>query len=433
VQWLIQLVQWFNKLSPVQKSILAWGIALLTVATAAGVLYSAVQPLFSLAWASLGSGLFGAGGLIGGLTMAGDKLTALQKIARIGLGITLIWKGIDMIKEGVLEGKIWKEFVGVLGTTLGGALIGSAFGPVGAGIGAVIGLTLGIVIDAFFSWKKQKVVNDVNKNLKEMGMLIENQPTYGTKIGIDPVIASGSLADLENLRASTLSAQEMGTAFLGAAETTNWLAVETGNLGQNFNELIPLQGDFTTKLNATTGDMWKFSDAVSAVNIGNSPTGLVHIINSEGQIIALQPTFSQAINMMTNFMKALSVEITSQTAQYTALIKELDKYIIKLQQAAAAEKKNKSSGIMGTIKSVLGFKATGGMISQTGPYMLHEGEMVVPRGSPGNAYASSPVTNNSYNIDLVINAETNNPEELSRIILEQINDQINRRNDSANG
>jgi hypothetical protein len=47
VQWLVQIVQWFNKLSPTAKSIIAWGLAVLFVISTIGVLFAVFQPLIS--------------------------------------------------------------------------------------------------------------------------------------------------------------------------------------------------------------------------------------------------------------------------------------------------------------------------------------------------------------------------------------------------
>ena len=428
VKVVMDLVGWFNKLTPTEKSMIAIGLAVI------GITSAIIGLLAQIGLAKAGFDMLNLGGLLGDVGKAETGLLSLRNIAKAGFGLFFVWQGIKGIMSGSLEGDLWKEFVGLLGTTLGGALIGSMFGPVGTAVGALLGLTLGVIISAVFSWKKQKVANDINKQMKEMGMIVEKQPMWGTKIGLDMVTTTGmSMDDLQLMNSSINGNIDWAAAMNESAASANWVTIETTGLNTGLTQTIDLSDPLIGALDKSSTSMWGLSRAVSAVNVGNSPTGLIHIIDSEGKIIALEPTFKTALESMTKVMNDLSNAISSQQSKLTSLISELDRYIKKLQEAAAAENSTKKSGgFLSSVKSVLGFKATGGNITKTGPYMLHEGEFVVPRGSPGNQYTQGETTNNSYNINLSVTANTNDPDELSRIIMEQLSEQLNRSNDSAN-
>lgn len=434
VEWLVQLVQKFNELSPQEKKMIAIGIAIAGITTAIILLLAQI----GLAKTGL-EGLSIGTGLLGGITTASNKLTAMQKIARIGIGIALMWEGIQLTKEGALEGEVWKELMGMLGTTLAGAVIGGTlFGPVGAGVGALIGLTIGLVIDYIFTSKRTKLQNNIKK---EIGLLERetSKQTFGTRVDFGTEINTKflnemSYAELDAMNQSVSSARNFSEVLKEVQGSATNSSQEVFTFNDSASQIITMSPDLAKALETSTDKMDKYSEAVSKVNVGNSPTGLIHIIESEKNIIDLQPTFSAGSDLMTDSLNKVSEAVSKQAIEYQKLISQINAYIKKLEDKKKAESSGGGiiSKISNTVSRVFGSRAIGGEIGRTGPYMLHEGEFVVPRGSPGSGYGGDTLNTSNYSISLTINAETNDPDEISRVVMQNLSQQLNSKIDSSN-
>ena len=66
----------------------------------------------------------------------------------IAVGLTVAWQSIEFIREGINEGSLIEELIGVLGVASGLGLVGWALGgPVGGLIGFTLGIGVGLIID----------------------------------------------------------------------------------------------------------------------------------------------------------------------------------------------------------------------------------------------------------------------------------------------
>jgi hypothetical protein len=104
VQWLTQLVMWFNKLTPATKAFIAIGIAILFIITLIGMWFAVLQPLFSflatvIPWI--------AGLLVGGLGAAFWWVLAIIAIV-VALWITNLGGFRDFVKATL--GIVWLQF-----------------------------------------------------------------------------------------------------------------------------------------------------------------------------------------------------------------------------------------------------------------------------------------------------------------------------------
>jgi hypothetical protein len=401
VKYLIEFVGWLNRLEPGEKALIAISLAVIAI-TSAVILLLAQLGLAKTGFEMLSWG--GAAKTTDQLATAHTSLSNLAALAGIGLGIYVAWKGLQILKAGALENDLWKSFVGLLGTTLAGALIGTSFAKLagfgllaGGGVGAAIALTLGVLY--WISWKLMG--DDYDPLFRDV-----INPKLGTQI-------QGNLT------------MDMSNVNIGLNETQ----IELSEFRDNMLKTSGIAPELKDSLSKTTDSMWDLSKSVSVVNQGNSPTGLIHIIESEGIIIGLEPTFNSAIKSMTEVMDKMSVSISNQQSKFTSLIAEIDRYIRKLEEASRAESKSRSGGITGIIKSVLGSRATGGPINKTGPYLLHEGEYVINRHDMKTADGESK--NITNNISLSVQTASSDPEEISRIIMDKINDTYSQLNDST--
>lgn len=81
-----------------------------------------------------------------GLTSALSK--SIGKGLVISVGLVIAWESIDFIREGINEGEIMTEIMGVIGFGTGLGLVGLTLGgPVGGLIGFTLGIGIGLIID----------------------------------------------------------------------------------------------------------------------------------------------------------------------------------------------------------------------------------------------------------------------------------------------
>jgi len=115
--------------------------------------------------------------------------SALAKSVGKGIGISIAlivaWESIDFIREGISEGDLMKELLGIMGLGLG---LGAAALFVGLGVvGGVVAFSLGISIGLVISWfirenKKEDIANAISSATKDMqGDFFENT-TVGKSI-----------------------------------------------------------------------------------------------------------------------------------------------------------------------------------------------------------------------------------------------------------
>jgi len=91
VQWLLQIVMWFNKLKPATKSVIAIGLAIAGLVASAGVLYSVFKPFIEIMLLSLPkltSLVSGSGGLSGAFASLGASIWPIAIIMGI---IIALW------------------------------------------------------------------------------------------------------------------------------------------------------------------------------------------------------------------------------------------------------------------------------------------------------------------------------------------------------
>ena len=63
------------------------------------------------------------------------------------MGVAITIASISLISEGISEGSLAKELIGILGTGIGLGTVGAVFGPGGAIIGFTLGVGIGLIID----------------------------------------------------------------------------------------------------------------------------------------------------------------------------------------------------------------------------------------------------------------------------------------------
>lgn len=88
----------------------------------------------------------------------------------VAVGLTIAWQSIDFIREGIDEGSLMTEIIGVIGIGTGLGLIGLTFVGVSGGL---IGFSLGIGIGLIISWfirenKKDDIANAIKTATRDM-------------------------------------------------------------------------------------------------------------------------------------------------------------------------------------------------------------------------------------------------------------------------
>lgn len=430
VEWLIEIVKWFNKLDPKTKELL-----ITITAIAAGVTG------FIAALSSIGLLMNGLDIFISKVGVARGALSLLSAAAAIGIGIVIVWKGFQMIEEGLVEGEIIKQLKGIIVSGLGGAIVGAALGSfipgLGTALGAVggflIGISLGVVFKIFKAGdveieKQYNNLKVVREKLMSLGEPIPIDLTgklvsYETVLGLNETTAATdylynarlSLKDInESLDASQVALTD-GTRIYtdeninllsGVKDLSKFTAVYTGNVDKN---ILSVMGDTDVTKYLATEVLPDYNDIID--------TNVTKLLNERTETDKLTKSNINLADSIEKVKRAKGISIAKSAAEtLTQPSKTL----------ATVLSKNR------LFKTPFGSKAIGGAISQTGPYMLHEGEFVVPRGSPGNKYYQGNTNNNSYNINLTINADTTDPDQLSRIILDNITYELNKKIDSVN-
>lgn len=68
----------------------------------------------------------------------------------VAVGLTIAWQSIDFIRDGIEEGSLVKEIMGVIGMGTGLGMVGLALGgPAGGLLGFTLGVGIGLLIDWF--------------------------------------------------------------------------------------------------------------------------------------------------------------------------------------------------------------------------------------------------------------------------------------------
>ena len=102
--------------------------------------------------------------IVAGLT--GILATAIGSGIIIAVGLVVAWKSIEFIRDGIEEGSIKKELLGVLGLGLGLGAAGLVLGgPVGGLIGFTLGVSIGILVDWYYGGAVGKAAMDVIPNV----------------------------------------------------------------------------------------------------------------------------------------------------------------------------------------------------------------------------------------------------------------------------
>jgi hypothetical protein len=459
IEFLLKIVNWLNRLSDEDKTLIGISLGILAISGAALTAIGQIG-LFSQGLASLGLDI--------------DSLkTSMSGLSKI-MGVLAIGFGVKLMFEGIQEGS-WsiKDLVGPLMTAWGLKQVGlfagtstiALFGWILAlhlavkfimnpqefarSTGEWAGKTLGSINRAIewivqaamnvweaawgrMSWKDAFDFKGVGKEFKEGFESEFYQLGYGymdSKKWDTTPMTSANL-ELSNSLFNTKNAfSPILESYVRQQEESRKLSESILTTKDSMGQCMSVAPGFEGSINSTTNAMLGFSDANNRVVNGNSPSGLIHIIASEKEIMGLQPVFNSSVGSMTGMMDAMSVSISNQQSRFTSLILEIDRYIRKLEEAARAESKSKSGGITGIIKSVLGSRATGGPINKTGPYLLHEGEYVINRHDMKTADGESKTITN--NISLSVQTASSDPEEISRIIMDKINDTYSQLNDST--
>lgn len=211
VQWLIQIVQWFNKLTPAQKSWIAIGIAIIFVIATVSVLYSTLQPLISL---------LTAGGIVSAIKnvamLAGRFLMWAAIIYFVWQIITGLFTGWNKGSKNAEKSSIsLSKVIGFLAQTfvflgklvnLGAQVIGMALANMKDGfiiLAKSVQLSFAMTFNAVISNFERMIntiINGINaaiRGLQRLGVRISTIPTFKTGLQIDTSTISNEIATLQ--------------------------------------------------------------------------------------------------------------------------------------------------------------------------------------------------------------------------------------------
>jgi hypothetical protein len=148
----------------------------------------------------------------------------------VSVGLIVAWESIDFIRDGIEEGSLKKELLGVLGLGTGLGLAGLAIGgPVGGLLGFTLGISMGLVIDWFIK------EGGVAEGLETIGDFAKSK--FGASISavLGPTargvaIAGGFIGDRFADQESTINTNsfvsESGQGFSSSNNTSN----QSGNI-----------------------------------------------------------------------------------------------------------------------------------------------------------------------------------------------------------
>lgn len=211
VEWLIKIVQWFNKLSPTVKSWIAIAIAIIFVIATVSVLYSTLQPLISLLTVGGITGAIKSVGLLAGKFLLWAAL--IYFVWKLLSGLFTGWnKGS---KEAEKSSMSLSKIIGFLAQTfiflgklvnLGAQIIGMSLANMKDGfiilaksVQLSFAMTFNAVLNNFESMINTIIggINSAIRGLQKLGVRVSTIPTFKTGLQIDTQGIANEIAALQ--------------------------------------------------------------------------------------------------------------------------------------------------------------------------------------------------------------------------------------------
>ncbi len=293
-----------------------------------------------------------------------SKLRTLSTIAGIPIAIYFLWKGIteENVKESLLQ-------IGV-GSGIAGAIAAMWFGgPVGA---IVAGLTMIIATQIKFNWlgdlkeKWNDFVGDVKDKIhtwttEGLSTKTGGKPSYEFDVGTNVLSSGGSVGETEESMNNTEETVKTTTKEI----SKSWNGT-LSSIQQKTNQTFVGGGGGKEENKSIIGNITKMQKEFEKKTYGTGGEGK----GGKGAGDSIKQNWESTMN--SNETKTISY--------VKRTIKEFGKIPRNITTTHTIERNYVGGGGGG----LLGSFQSGGVVPETGPYLLHKGETVVPNDVTNN-------------------------------------------------